>query len=93
MTWEGVSMKKILAKYPPRKDWKYMIQYGADGYTCSCPRDVIESAPAFITWKANGTDLSSEHGVIRMIIPDHYGSKGSKYLEKIEFTTENKKGL
>lgn len=93
MKWEGVSLKKILKKLKPREDWKYMIQYGADGYTTSCPRDVIESENVFITWKVNDEELSLEHGIIRIIIPNHYGSKGSKYLEKIEFSVENKKGL
>ena len=36
--WTGIPMKKILEFVKPKKDWKFLLQYGRDGYITNMPR-------------------------------------------------------
>ena len=91
--WTGIPMKKILEFVKPGKEWKYLIQYGRDDYTTNVPREDVENDDCFLAFELDGRSIAREHGYVRLIIPHLYGWKTSKFLFKLEFAAEDRKGF
>jgi len=91
--WTGIPMKKILEFVKPKKDWKFLLQYGRDGYSTNVPREDVERDDCFLAFELDGKPIPREHGYIRLIIPHLYGWKTSKFLFKLEFAAFDKPGF
>jgi len=91
--WTGIPMKKILELVKPGKKWKYLIQYGRDDYTTNVPREDVERDDCFLAFELDGKPIPREHGYVRLIIPHLYAWKTSKFLFKLEFVSEDRKGF
>jgi DMSO/TMAO reductase YedYZ molybdopterin-dependent catalytic subunit len=47
-----------------------------------------------LAWKYNGTYLTPEHGFpVRTLVPKRYFWKSAKWLQKLEFATEDRPGF
>ncbi|MDO8661526.1 MAG: molybdopterin-dependent oxidoreductase, partial [Candidatus Woesearchaeota archaeon] len=91
--WTGVSMKKLLDYVKPAQNWKHLIQYGADGYSTNVPREDVEKDTVFLAFALNGKPIPKEHGYVRLIIPQLYAWKTSKFLTQLEFSSKDKPGF
>lgn len=92
--WGGVMMKDLLAIVKPKSNAKFIMQYGLDSYTTNVPIESIQADNVILAYELNGEPLPKEHGSpLRMIIPDLYAWKGSKFLTKIEFIEKDKLGF
>lgn len=92
--WGGVMMKDLLAIVKPKSNAKFIMQYGLDSYTTNVPIEKIQADNVILAYELNGDPLPKEHGApLRMIIPDLYAWKGSKFLTKIEFIEKDKLGF
>ena len=92
--WGGVMMKDLLAIVKPKSNAKFIMQYGLDSYTTNVPIEKIQADNVILASELNGDPLPKEHGApLRMIIPDLYAWKGSKFLTKIEFIEKDKLGF
>ena len=99
--WRGVQFKTIAELAVPREDAHYVLCTSYDfmpgssiPYTTNVPlvraldRDVL----LVHTWE--GQPLPREHGgPCRMITPKLYAWKGAKWIRKIEFFAEDRKGF
>lgn len=90
--WTGIPFKKIIELVKPDK-WKFLIQYGRDGYSTNVPREDVEKENVFLAFELDGKPIPKEHGYIRMIIPKLYAWKTSKFLYKLEFSEVDKPGF
>jgi DMSO/TMAO reductase YedYZ molybdopterin-dependent catalytic subunit len=99
--WRGVRFKTIAELAVPRDQAHYILCTGHDfmpgsyiPYTVNVPlaRAVDDDVLLVHTWE--GEPLPREHGgPVRMITPKLYAWKGAKWIRKIEFLAEDRKGF
>ena len=93
--WEGVPLRKILWMTQPVKDLRRVFYHG---YHNDEPSQLFRSSlsvnrvlddpsgipPVIVCYKLNGNWLTSERGgPVRMIVPEAYGFKSIKWLNRI----------
>lgn len=99
--WRGVRFKTIAELAVPREQAQFVLCTGYDfmpgsrvPYTTNLPlaRAVEDDVLLVHTWE--GQPLPAEHGgPCRMITPKLYAWKGTKWIRKIEFLADDKKGF
>jgi DMSO/TMAO reductase YedYZ molybdopterin-dependent catalytic subunit len=99
--WRGVRFKTIAELAVPRETARFVLCTGYDfapgthiPYTTNLPlaRAIEDDVLLVHTW--NGQPLPREHGgPCRMITPKLYAWKGTKWIRKIEFLAEDRKGF
>jgi DMSO/TMAO reductase YedYZ molybdopterin-dependent catalytic subunit len=99
--WAGVRFRTIAELAVPREDARFVLCTGSDfmpgsyiPYTTNLPlaRAVDDDVLLVHTWE--GRPLPPEHGgPCRMITPKLYAWKGTKWIRKIEFLAEERKGF
>ena len=99
--WAGVKFATIAERAVPKADATFILCTGYDvmpgsriPYTVNLPlaRALDEDVLLVHTWE--GKPLPPEHGgPCRMITPKLYAWKGAKWIRKIEFLAEDKKGF
>jgi len=99
--WRGVRFRTIAELAVPQDAVKYVLCTGYDfmpgsyiPYTTNLPlaRAVDDDVLLVHTWE--GEPLPREHGgPVRMITPKLYAWKGTKWIRKIEFLAEDRRGF
>jgi DMSO/TMAO reductase YedYZ molybdopterin-dependent catalytic subunit len=99
--WRGVRFRTIAEHAVPKDAAKHVLCTGSDfmpgsyiPYTTNLPlaRAVDDDVLLVHTWE--GSPLPHEHGgPVRMITPKLYAWKGTKWIRKIEFLAEDRKGF
>jgi DMSO/TMAO reductase YedYZ molybdopterin-dependent catalytic subunit len=99
--WRGVRFRTIAELAVPKDAAKYVLCTGYDfmpgtfvPYTTNLPlaRAVDDDVLLVHTWE--GKPLPREHGgPVRMITPKLYAWKGTKWIRKIDFLAQDKKGF
>ena len=92
--WEGVRLADFLAVVQPRAKAGYVLLASADGsYTESLSLDQAQLPDVLLGYKLNGSALSAEQGFpLRLVIPDMYGFKYIKWVNRITLSTEVQPG-
>lgn len=97
--WGGILLKDLLEIVKPKDTAKFVVQYGFDGYTTNVPLEALQKENVLLAYElvddeGNLQPLPREHGgPMRMIIPQLYGWKGSKFLNKLEFKEKDELGF
>jgi DMSO/TMAO reductase YedYZ molybdopterin-dependent catalytic subunit len=99
--WSGVRFRTIAELAVPKDNARFVLCTGYDfmpgsyiPYTVNLPlaRALDDDVLLVHTWE--GAPLPREHGgPVRMITPKLYAWKGAKWIRKIEFLAEDKKGF
>jgi len=99
--WRGVRLSAIAEMAVPKEHARFLLCTGYDfmpgtfiPYTTNLPlnRAVDDDVLLVHTWE--GKPLPREHGgPVRMITPKLYAWKGTKWIRKIEFLAEDRKGF
>ena len=99
--WRGVRFKTIAELVVPKDDARFVLCTGYDRmpgtaipYTVNVPlaRAIEDDVLLVHMWE--GKPLPREHGgPVRMITPKLYAWKGAKWIRKIEFLAEDRKGF
>ena len=99
--WRGVRFKTIAELAVPKESARHVLCTGSDfepgtsiPYTTNLPlaRAVEDDVLLVHTWE--GLPLPREHGgPCRMITPKLYAWKGAKWIRRIEFLAEDRKGF
>ncbi|MDA4128284.1 MAG: sulfite oxidase-like oxidoreductase [Thaumarchaeota archaeon] len=91
--WEGVSIRSIAARAEPNPEAKWVMFHCEDGYSAPVPTVDALSEDAIVAFKINGTPLSTEQGFpARPYMPNLYGWKSAKWLNRIEFMNDYQDG-
>ena len=94
MKWKGVSMFDIAALVQPKESASHLLCYGYDEYTTNISLEEALKPDVLLVHTVEGKPLAKEHGgPVRMITPQLYAWKGSKWINRIEFMTQNKRGF
>jgi DMSO/TMAO reductase YedYZ molybdopterin-dependent catalytic subunit len=94
MHWKGVSLIDLAALVQPKEEATHIMCYGYDTYTTNLSLEEALKPDVLLVHTFEGQPLAKEHGgPVRMITPQLYAWKGSKWIKRIEFLTEDKLGF
>ncbi len=92
--WGGVQFSTLAAMVHPLADATHVMAYGYDGYTTNLPIEEALKDDVLLVHSWNGKPLPKEHGgPVRMITPQLYAWKGSKWINRIEFLNQDRAGF
>jgi DMSO/TMAO reductase YedYZ molybdopterin-dependent catalytic subunit len=99
--WTGVSFRDLAALVVPRPEARFVLTRGSDRvpgsdvpYTTSLPLARALEPDVMLVHEWEGLPLSPEHGgPVRMITPRLYAWKGAKWIERIEFSPDDRLGF
>lgn len=93
-TFEGVTSKYLLDLVKPKSDAKFIIFHAQDGYTTNVSLEVFAAEDVLIAHSWEGEPLTRQHGgPVRLVIPRYYFWKSPKWVNRIEFSTQDKPGF
>ena len=94
MNWKGVRLSDLLAMAEPSPEASHVMCYGYDGYTTNVALEECLKDDVLLVHSYDGEALSIEHGgPVRMITPQLYAWKGSKWIKRIEVLTVDRPGF
>jgi DMSO/TMAO reductase YedYZ molybdopterin-dependent catalytic subunit len=99
--WQGVRFATIAERAVPKPDAAYVLCTGYDAdpsssvpYTTNLPLARAVEDDVLLVHRWEGHPLPREHGgPCRMITPRLYAWKGTKWIRKIEFLADDRKGF
>lgn len=94
LTFVGVRVSTLLALVDPDDDAAALMCHGYDGYTTNVTLPEALKDDVLVTWQEGGKPLPLEHGgPVRMITPQLWAWKGSKWLKRIEILRADQPGF
>lgn len=94
MNWKGVRLLDLAALVQPHETATHILCYGYDEYTTNVSMEEALKPDVLLVHTVEGAPLPKEHGgPVRMITPQLYAWKGSKWINRIEFLPKNKLGF
>ncbi|MEO5563294.1 MAG: sulfite oxidase-like oxidoreductase [Chitinophagaceae bacterium] len=94
MNWKGVRFIDLAALAQPKETAKHILCYGYDNYITNISLEEALKPDVLLAHTVEGQPLPKEHGgPLRMITPQLYAWKGSKWINRIEFLSENELGF
>lgn len=92
--WKGMSTRALLDLVKPRKEARFVVQHGFDGYTTNVPLEYFADDDVLLAHEWEGQPISREHGgPVRLVLPKLYFWKSAKWISKLEFVAEDKAGF
>ncbi len=94
MPWVGVRLIDLAALVMPKETATHILCYGYDTYTTNVSMEEALKPDVLLAHTVYGQPLEKQHGgPVRMITPQLYAWKGSKWIKRIEFLSKNKLGF
>ena len=94
INWKGVRLIDLAALVMPKENASHILCYGYDDYTTNISLEEALKPDVLLVHTVEGQPLPPEHGgPVRMITPQLYAWKGSKWINRIEFLSQNKRGF
>ena len=94
INWKGVRLIDLAAYVQPKETATHILCYGYDDYTTNVSIEEALKPDVLLVHTVEGHPLPKEHGgPVRMITPQLYAWKGSKWIKRIEFLKQNKLGF
>ncbi len=99
--WEGVPLRDVLWECGPVEDLRHIWYHGHHNedpkqiFKCYLPanrvfEDPPGELPVILCYKLNGEWLTGERGgPVRMIVPEAYGFKSVKWLQRVGFSNDH----
>ena len=93
MRWRGISLWSVILQAKPHEQAVAAMCYGADGYTTNLSLSAIREPGVLLVHEYDGKPLSRVHGgPCRVITPQLYAWKGTKWIQRIEILTVDTPG-
>jgi DMSO/TMAO reductase YedYZ molybdopterin-dependent catalytic subunit len=94
MSWKGVRLADLAALAVPKENATHVFFYGYDDYTTNIAIEEALKPDVLVAHTVEGYPLPIEHGgPARVITPQLYAWKGSKWIHRIEFLSGNRLGF
>lgn len=91
--WTGVPFKYLLEQTGIKQGAIEVVFYCEDGYSTSITIEEAAKEGVMLAYRMNGQKLTDEHGFpVRMVVPEKYGMKWPKWINKIEIVDYDYKG-
>lgn len=94
MPWQGVRFMDLAALVHPLETATHVLCYGYDTYTTNLSLEEALKPDVLLAHTVYGEPLAKEHGgPVRMVTPQLYAWKGSKWIKRLQFLPQNKLGF
>ncbi len=94
MKWQGVLFSKIAADCKIQLAAKFVWIEASDNYTTNIPIEEAMKYDVLIAYNVDDKPLPKEHGgPVRMITPQLWAWKGAKWIKRITFLREDRRGF
>jgi DMSO/TMAO reductase YedYZ molybdopterin-dependent catalytic subunit len=94
MSWQGVRLLDLAALVQVKETATHLLCHGYDEYTTNVSLEEALKPDVLLVHTYEGAPLPREHGgPVRMITPQLYAWKGSKWISRLEFLNFNKLGF
>ncbi|MBS2036779.1 sulfite oxidase-like oxidoreductase [bacterium] len=94
MKWLGVRLSDLAELAEVTDLATHVVCHGYDGYTTNLPLEEALKSDVLLAYSADGQPLSKEHGgPVRMVTPQLYAWKGTKWICRLEFVEGDKLGF
>jgi DMSO/TMAO reductase YedYZ molybdopterin-dependent catalytic subunit len=91
--WEGLATRDLLTAVRPRDEARHVVLHSHDGYTTNLTLDDFAADDALLAHTWSGSPLERDHGgPVRVVVPHLYFWKSAKWLQSIEFLSEDSPG-
>lgn len=91
--WQGLATRELLAICQPSAEARFVVLHSYDGYTTNLALEDFAAEDALIAHSWAGEALSEDHGgPVRLVVPHLYFWKSAKWLQAIEFVTQDAPG-
>lgn len=71
----------------------HVVFHGLDGFDSSVPLEIAMEPESVLAYEMDGEDLPRKHGFpLRVLLPDRYGMKQPRWLERIVITESDESG-
>ncbi len=92
-TWDGLSTRALLDACQPKPDARFVSLESHNGYTTNLSLEDFASDDALLAHTWQGSPIEGDHGgPVRVIVPHLYFWKSAKWLQRIEFRSDDKPG-
>jgi DMSO/TMAO reductase YedYZ molybdopterin-dependent catalytic subunit len=94
VTFEGVAAKTVLGLVAIRPEARFVMVHAEQGYETNLPLEYLLADDALFAWRADGRDLTPEHGwPLRLVVPRLYFWKSAKWVRGLELLAEDRPGF
>ena len=91
--WAGVKLETLIKLVCPKEGATRVMLHGHDGYSTNVPIDELLQEDCLVATSWNDESLSTSHGgPARIVIPNLYFWKSAKWINRIEFMSEDAPG-
>ena len=92
--WEGVSTSAIKELVEILPEARYVMVHAHKNFTTNLSLDDFFSPDVLLATHHNGNALNSKHGgPVRLVVPRLYFWKSAKWVTRLEFMAEDKRGF
>ncbi|HOV50950.1 MAG TPA: sulfite oxidase-like oxidoreductase [Candidatus Cryosericum sp.] len=95
-TWGGIVVRDLLAAVhvEPAPEARFVMAHSVTDYTTNLPLEDLLAADTMLAWEWQGAPLPAEHGgPLRLLVPSLYAWKDAKWVNGLEFMTEDRPGF
>ena len=94
VVFEGVPVRPLLEMAGPKPDAKFVMVHAEQGYETNLPIEYLLADDALLAHRANGEDLTPEHGwPLRLVVPRLYFWKSAKWVRGFELMAQDRRGF
>lgn len=91
--WTGVRLKDVMERAGMRRGVRSLYVEAQDGFYETVSLEDVMDDRTLLVYEMNGVALPAEHGFpLRVYIPNRYGMKQPKWIQRIEATDEVREG-
>ncbi|HEY5237662.1 MAG TPA: sulfite oxidase-like oxidoreductase [Rhizomicrobium sp.] len=92
--WQGISSRALLEMVKPKPEARHVIFHAYDGYTTNTKLEMFAEPNVLLAHSWEGKPLPRDHGgPVRVVVPDWYFWKSTKWVNRIEFVAEDQPGF
>jgi DMSO/TMAO reductase YedYZ molybdopterin-dependent catalytic subunit len=92
--WQGVSSRALIETVKPKPEARHVIFHAYDGYTTNTKLEMFAEPNVLLAHSWEGKPLPRDHGgPVRVVVPDWYFWKSTKWVNRIEFVAEDQPGF
>jgi DMSO/TMAO reductase YedYZ molybdopterin-dependent catalytic subunit len=93
-TWEGVPIRAVLDAVQPLPEAKFVMVHCYGGYSTNIALNVLDDDDVLFAYRHDDGELAREHGgPLRLVVPKRYGWKSAKWVNGLEFLSEDTAGF